>query len=220
MTAVLRLMSASALLVVLTGCNIVAAIGYFTAPRQWQEPEFVIPAGSSMAVLIDSSLGVPENPVFAKALTERTAVLMRQDKDKPIAVASFQQVIDLRRSARGFDQWPVQRIGRELGVDYVLHLIVDNWQVQLSDSAPVIEPRVNMRMKLIDVDAPADMARVWPADERDGRPVEAYRPPKEVHDANPDVFDAETAKLAYDAGFYVTMPFLRIDTEEKPPVAR
>lgn len=206
-----------ALLSLTTGCKaVIGAIGYYFRPRQIQKPEYEFVDGERVAMVIEAAQPRDENPVFNRALHERVVQMLREGKSKA-TVLPFRPLADLRRDHPDLDQWSLQRIGRELQADHVLYIKLDRLIIRQTADYPVLTPAVELHMKLIGVSQPGVHARLWP-EEKEGRAVSRSRQIREVADDDPDAPDAEAMKLGYDTAYYVTMPFIKVDLEENPPV--
>lgn len=198
------------------GCNIVASLTYYLRPRQIQKPEYGFTADSRVAVVIESARPRHENPVFNEALYERT-VSMLGDGKSPATILPLREVTQLRRTHDDFAKWSLQKIGRTLEADQVLYIRIDRLVIRPSPEHPLLTPEVDLHMKLIDVSAPSVHARVWP-EEKEGRAVSCQRRLTEAPDTNPDAADVQARKLGYDTAYWVSMPFIKVDLEESPPV--
>ena len=214
LTSVLALALTGALPLALTGCNVMGAILYYLSPRHIQKPEFEFPPGASVALLIEPARPEAENPVFIRALHENTERMLR-DGGCEAKLAPVEETNRVRKSAAR--DWSLQRIGRDLGADYVIYVRIVRLQIRELSDHPMISPYVELDMKLIGVDRPAAFPRIWP-DGREGHAVTCKRQTSEASD--PDAEDAETARLGHDTAYYVSMPFIEVDLEERPPVAR
>ncbi len=200
------------------GCNILVPIAYYFRPREIQKPQYEFPRNSRVAVVIEARNPRYENPVFNEALYERVVTLLRDGKS-PVTVLPLREVIELRHANAGFAKWSLQRIGRTLGADHVLYLRIDRLVIRPSRDYPILTPEVDLHLKLIGVPEPAVHARLWPG-AKEGHPVSCRRQVAEIADSNPDAADIEARKLGYDTAYWVTMPFIKVDLEEPPPVER
>lgn len=199
-----------------TGCNIFAPMAYYLSPPQIQKPEFTFPAGSRVAVLIESGRGAHDHPMFNRALHDRIAQIFR-DKRSRAEIIPPEELHNLRRANADFAGWSMQRVGRELGATHVLYIRVEELQLRRFAEVPVLEPRVTLRQRVIAVDHPETDARVWPA-EAEGRLVQCSRQPVEADEAGAE--DDIIRKLAYDTAFFVTMSFFETDLEAPRPIER
>jgi hypothetical protein len=121
----------------------------------------------------------------------------------------------LRQKHPDFREWPVQRIGREVDADQVLHVVIDKLQLQESEDSPLLQPLCELRLKVIGVSQPPTAARLWPnKDESDGYPVTCTRQAREMSGVNG--LDTESTKLARDTAVFAAMPFHDVDLEETP----
>jgi len=200
----------------LTGCVGFRYMAYMFSPRQKQKPEYTFPGDAQVLVMIEASRPEYENPVFNRALFDRVSELFKEKKSTAVLISPL-KVLALRREQDDFAKWPVQRIGRELTATHVLWIKIDKLQIQASPDTPVLEPVVDLRMKVIAVDHPETEARVWPEEkEKEGRPIHVQRQAdvgSEAHNV-----DTATVKLARDTAQFVYAPFFEIDLEEKTPV--
>ncbi len=216
------LRTAAVLLVLLlgltSGCNILGPIAYYLSPPQIQKPEFEFPTGSTAALLIEARNSQYDNPVFNAALYERLELMLREGESEA-TLLPLRAATDLRRKHADFAKWSLQKIGRELDTEYVLYLKIDRLVIQPSRDHPLLTPEIDLRMKLIGVNEASVHARIWP-EEKAGRLVTCKRQYSEAGDTNPDAYDAETRKLGCDTAYWVSMPFIEVDLEEKPPVER
>jgi hypothetical protein len=198
------------------GCNVISAIAYYFRPRDIQKPQYEFPRGSRVAIVIDAARPSDENPVFDRALYERVVEMLREGKSGA-TVLPLRAVIDLRRANPDFDQWSLQKIGRDLQADQVLYIRIDRLVIRQTPDYPILTPAVDLRMKVIDVSQPGVHARLWP-EAKEGYPVSRARQTTEAADTGPDAADTEAKKLARDTAYYVTMPFIEVDLEQPPPV--
>lgn len=200
----------------LTGCVGFRYLAYMFSPRQKQKAEFTFPGDAQVLVMIEAMRPEYENPVFNRALFDRTAELFKEKKSTATLISPL-KVISLRREHEDFAKWSLQRVGRELNATHVLWIKVDKLQIQPSPDTPVLEPVVDLRMKVIAVDHPETEARVWPDEkEKEGRPIHVQRQAdvgSEAHNV-----DTATVKLARDTAQFVHAPFFEIDLEEPTPV--
>jgi len=197
------------------GCRAVGAAAYYLRPPQIQKAEFRFPRDSRVAVLIDAAKPEADNPVFARALYDRLRDYFREYRS-PARLVPLRDVLDLRQSdPQAFARWSVQRIGRELGADYVLHVRVDSLRLLENQGVPLVRPQAQIHIKVIVVDHPATDARVWP-EEPEGRAITCKRQAREA--SGPQAVDEEAAKLGSDAAYFVMMPFFNVDLEARRPV--
>jgi hypothetical protein len=197
-----------------SGCGSLRGIAYLAAPPQIQKAEFTLSSGS-VAVLIDYARPGQVNPVFDVGLHERIVEAFRDNKVSA-QIVPHERVTRLRQSNQDFESWSLQRIGRELGAEQVLHIRIERLLLAEPDD-PVVSPSVELHFKVIAVAAPAVHARLWPpADaEPDGRTVTHNRHPVET--GAPDVIDGEARKLARETGVYVARHFHKYDLEGSLP---
>ena len=207
-----------ALLAQTTGCGIVSAIAYYLRPPQIQKPEYEFAEGTRVAILIEAGQPREENPVFNEALHGRVVAMLKEG-EALASVSPLRDVIELRRANPDFKKWSLQKVGRKLQVDEVLYIKIDRLEIRPTPDYPILAPAVDLHVKLIGVSHPSAHARLWP-EAKEGHPVSCSRQSVEAVDTNPDAIDVEARKLGHDTAYWVTMPFVEVDLEEKPPVER
>lgn len=208
----LALLCACALL---AGCNIVKGFSYFFSPERVAKAEHKLETGK-LAVVIDPARPDEVNPVFEQALVQKLQEIFSEKKSK-IEFVPYAEIMALRQQHEDFGKWPIQRIGHELGADYVLYLRQDKLSSHSSPSHPLLEPSVLLRAKLIETDKPPEQARVWPP-EKEGREVACSRQTQQA--TGIDLVDSEMAKLGKDTAWLVVIPFFDTSEEVKPPVEK
>jgi hypothetical protein len=196
-----------------SGCTLLGTIAYYTSPQRLTTPEFVFPATSRVAVLIDPAREGESNPVFEQALTDRLREMFR-DRNSKATFLPIREIVALRRRPE-YRGWSIQRVGKELNATHVLYLRQERLVLRETPDHPILHPQVLLRAKVIDVAAPSESARVWPP-EADGREITGSRPMQEY--TTPDATDSAVRKLGYDVSYFVGYPFFEMDLEEKPPI--
>ena len=198
----------------LVGCRQLGSAMYFFQPRQWQEAEFEF-EGGKLAVLIEAARSDMSHPVFSFSLQEKIAEVFRMEKVK-VEVIAYDRLQAIRQSNPDFDRWSIQRVGREANVNFVLYLRLNDLKLTESPDAPLVTPAVDLTARLIGVDEPDDAAVLWPKSpqEREGRRVQAHRPPVERTGA--ETVDREARRLGYETGREVAKFFYKYDAEERP----
>ena len=194
------------------------ALAYYFRPPDIQKPEWQFPEGSRVALVIEAARPEFENPVFNAALHDRTVEMLRAGKSKA-AFISHRAAVELRQQNDQYRKWSIQRIGQKLSVDYVLYARVTQLVLLPTPEYPLITPTVALNLKVIDVDAPTLHARVWP-EEKSGRVMNCKRQTIQVSETDPDAIDSEARKLGFDTAYFVSMPFIKVDMENKRPVER
>lgn len=201
-----------ALLLLISGCSEIGSALVFFGPRRIQKAEYTLTKGR-LAVLIETARPEDDNPVFTQALHEKLVEVFRDRKINE-QVVPLDEMMRLRQTRPESEKWSFPRLGRALSAEQVLYLRIDRLQARARAGQPIIEPQVNLRVKVYSVDEKLETPRLWPGKtEREGRPVEHKRQTHEVTDAV--TTDAEVAKLGHDTAQKVAMPFYDVDQEEK-----
>lgn len=200
----------------LVGCNPLAPLAYYLRPPQIQKPEFEFPADSRVLLLVETARPEQANPVFEHALQEQCSTLLKEGGCKATLLPRS-ALAELRMANADFSSWSLQRIGRELGADYVLYFRLEQLQVREAPDHPVLSPVAVGRCRVVGVRQPAADARVWP-DSAEGHEVRCTRQTSQADE--PDAVDSESAQLGHDTAYWLTMPFTTVDLERSPPVQR
>jgi ABC-type uncharacterized transport system auxiliary subunit len=199
-----------------SGCNIISTAVNLFKPPQKSAAEFTFPDDARIVVLIDTSDPTYDQPVFNEALYTRLAQYFRDNASKA-RLLPLDTVLRLKRANEDFERWSVQRVGREAEAEYVLQLRIRRLGVQESENYTAPVAQVEMSVKVIASNHPANDARVWP-DSPDGRQVlHERRPGPHTTDSDPDT---EMTKLARETAYYVMFPFFEVNVEEPPPVEK
>lgn len=190
------------------------AILYFLSPQRIRQPEIKLTEGR-LAILIEFSDPSAENPVFARQFHDILVDQFTQRKLKT-KVVSFDDLARLRSENADFATWSVQRIGRRAGAEQVLYVRIESFLTHEHPDHPLIEPKVEMRLKVIDSRTSAKESKVqlWP-DEADGRRLAMSRPPREA--GTPRQIDEEVKKLARQTGRIAARFFVEYNEEEELP---
>lgn len=211
------LLLAGVLLAAGTGCGpFFGAIAYFLGPKRIEKAQFK-PTQGVLAILIEDMNRADDQPVFSQSMFERLVTIFRERKVND-AVVSRDRLARLRLVHADFDQWSVQRVGRELGAEQVLLIRMERFELRESPENPLIHPRVSLRLKVIDCNAAAAHARLWPTDDEQGRALSVSRPPEEA--TNREQVDAAVTKLGRDAAELAARFFFDVDLEEQTPKER
>lgn len=194
------------------GCNIVGAAVLMLHPPIMQEPEIEL-TKNRLVVLIEYARPSDAHPIFTQTFRDRLTEVFHDKKvnDKIVPVEEIQ---DLKNDHTDFAKWSLQRIARELDAEQLLYVRVERLSMSTTDGYPLLQPGVELRLKVVGRDAPVDHPRLWP-EEREGRLIQRARPTREAADTL--VVDSEAEKLAKDAAWLAAKPFYKFDTEEKDP---
>lgn len=202
------------LVLLLAGCTEIGSALVLFGPRRIQKTQFELTKGR-LVILIEAARRGEDNPVFAQALHEKLVEIFRQRKVNDQVVPRA-DLVRLLRSQPDSARWNLQRVGRALHAEQVLYIRVERLQLSAGPDHLLIEPQVELRVKVIGVHQPPHTERLWPGrDEREGHPVERKRQMREAGDAM--ILDTEAAKLGKDAAQMVAMPFYDVDLEENIP---
>lgn len=207
-------LAATMLFVSASGCSYVTAAAYLFGPPRVQKAEFKLTDGR-LAVVIETAHPEEDSPVFRQALLEKMSEIFRENKLKTKIIPD-EELLRLHQQNADFADWSLQKIGRRLDAKQVLYVRIEQLQMRDAPDSPLLSPRVDMRLKVIDPFAQPDKARLWPGpNEREGREADRARPPRDV--ADPTTNDTEAAKLGRDTAYVVAQWFYDVDLETKTP---
>lgn len=194
----------------------IGAIVYFLSPPQIRKAEFELTKGR-LAIHIDSRGQSRNNPLFEHELHQTLSEIFKEKKLNA-KIVPHARMLDLRQSSADFAKWSVQKIGRELHAEQVLYIMIDNLHTRERPDHPILHPRVELRARLVGVQAPAAHPVLWPVDDPAGREISAAQQPQEAGNINRD--DAAIAKLARNAAQEIASYFYDLDLEDGPPKER
>lgn len=201
-----------ALLALTAGCNWLAAGVYYLGPPRKQPPEYTFGA-VKLAIVIEDRHAQDSHALFDQVLHEKLADEFEQNKVRA-EIIPYRKVLELRSGAAGWRTWSMQRIGRELGAEQVLYILIEDLTLREDDTMPVVTPRATLRMKLIGVNDPAAHARLWP-EEPEGRLLTVTQSPQEYNGFQS--VDSAATRLARETAWLAAQPFYEVDLEAARP---
>lgn len=199
------------------GCGqMLGAIVYFLSPPQVRKAEFEL-TQARLAIHIDSRGQSRNNPLFEHELHQTLSEVFKEKKLNA-RIVPHERMLDLQQRNADFAKWSNQKIGRELRVEQVLYIMIDELRTRERPDHPILHPRVWLRARVVGVQAPSAHPVLWPIDEPAGREISTARQPQEAGDINRD--DTAIAKLARDAAHLIASYFYDLDLEDGPPKER
>ncbi len=138
-----------AMLIVLSGCEVV---GY---PIQVIAGPARIPAVHELAdrptvILVDDPVGKLPERALANLLADRIGNrLLEADALEQVIPSTLVQ--QLRQDEPEFGNWAIDRVGRSVGAEQVVYVLVQDFQ--LTEEQLVMRPTIAMRIKVVDVDS-------------------------------------------------------------------
>jgi len=180
----------SALAVGASSCAVPAWLAAQFAPPRKVPPEFEPPKGKVMLVLADDNV----DPVGSQTVkTDLTRMLNELLVTRGVAgkTVSYDRLADLALATPGFSDVPSGVVGRKLGADLVLYVLIDEFRLQDEAAAQLWRGRLRATVRLIDV----NKGRLWPMDRPAGFPVPAVETPTTT-DSSPDYAEQLTRTLA------------------------
>lgn len=108
-------------------------------------------------VLVDDYHNKLPAMTLASLLAGRTGEALKDHEVIETLIPST-TVDTLRARHEDFRKWPIDRIGRQVGAEQVLYISIERYQ--MTDEQQIFHPRVDVRVKVIDV---ASGTRMFPA---------------------------------------------------------
>lgn len=206
----------AALAVTSAGCNIMGPLLYILAPPQTTPAEYTLPKKGKIALFVEFARPEQENTVFVNEFETRLGEIFKERKVLDEPLVPMREVYRLRRAHPDFKDWGLQRIARELDADLMIYVRVAELRLKTTRGVQILEPHVEVYMRVISTSEPSASARVWPgSDETDGRKIVQARQVREATSAM--TYDDEAGKLARDLATRCAMPFYEVDKEERVP---
>lgn len=188
------------------GCDQAAWIGYHLlkpiVPPDEVPAEFDL-SHKSLLVLVDFSdpdLG-SQFPRVQTALAEAIGeeLSAREEAVGPVVPAA--SLARVRRSEPGFDDWSVVRIGRHFNVDYVLHVVVQEFRVRETPVSATLEGYAEATVRIV---SPSEGEQAWPLQSTARRvsartvpQIDPYEDPYELERILTRGFGAKIARRFY-----------------------
>ncbi len=118
----------------------------------------------TVVVVDDYHQKLPGMPL-ASLMAGRTGEAL-VDNDAVETLIPSTTIDTLRSRHEDFRKWPIDRIGRQVGAEQVIYISIERFG--MTDEQQILRPRVDVRVKVIDV---AGGTRMFPAGEAQGYPV-------------------------------------------------
>ena len=145
----------------LGGCNVAGYVSQGLIPPS-DIPALYNPADRLTLVLVDD----PGRKMPTIALADQVAGRVGQVLVAQKVIGRFVPttvITELRDSETDFDRWAIDRVGRRIGAEQVIYVLLQDFQ--LTESGQIYRPVASVRVKVLDV---ASGSRMFPADNRHG----------------------------------------------------
>ena len=145
----------------LGGCNVAGYVTQGLIPPS-DIPALYTPADRLTLVLVDDP--AQKMPTIAQAdqVAGRVGHILVAQKVIGRFVPTT-AVTELRDSEADFSRWAIDRVGRRVGAEQVIYILLQD--LQLTESGHIYRPVASVRVKVLDV---ASGSRMFPADNKHG----------------------------------------------------
>ncbi len=141
-----------------------------TDPRPMVEAKYKMAKGKKVAVLVDDYLSPVNNPTMKGDLARNiSAGLIEAGAVRAGDMISTDKVNETPKDTPEGKKRSIQRIGKDVGADYVLYVNIIDFNLQADPDNPLVQPKAKAFVKVIDV---STGERLWPIDVS-GEPIEA-----------------------------------------------
>jgi len=153
---------------ILGGCKYATLL--VTDPRQMIEAKYKMAKGKKIAVLVDDYLSPINNPDMKKDLAMLISDgLIQAQAVRAGDMISTDKVYETPKESPDGKKLSIQRIGKDVGADYVIYVNIIDFNLQSDPENPLIKPKAKAFVKLVEV---STGERLWPID-MSGEPIEA-----------------------------------------------
>jgi len=165
--ATLALAAALAAIVPCSGCQAMAALWTIWFPKEKVAPEFELPDRKSTKVLVfpDDMFNPLSYPPAKRAVATRINEII-EDKELAGGVVPYDELRDLQSTESDFNRLSVSTVGRKLGADLVVYVLLQPLSLKDTPADTLWHGRFSARVRVVDV----NKGRIWP-DEAAGREV-------------------------------------------------
>lgn len=158
------------------GCEVPAYVAHVIAGPRPIPAVYQLPDRKTLVFVDDRARQLP-----APDLSSLLAAKIQRDLRDHKAVTSFVEpdvLDDLRARHSDFAEWPIDRVGREVHVEQVIYVLVQDLSMIAEDI--IVRPSITLRIKVVDV---ASGVRQFPEESAVGYPLQHRMFYRDVGDA-------------------------------------
>ncbi len=155
------------------GCQAAAAWWTIFVKYETIKPVFELPAGKKVLVFPDDAHNPLSYPPARRALA-KTVNDMLAEKKVAADIVPYDELLDLAAADPDFNKLDVASVGRKLGADLVIYIVLDPLRLKDTPTDSLWHGRFGGRARVVDV----KKGRIWP-EEPEGRQVDVSDPAKE-----------------------------------------
>ena len=173
-TSLLRAMSLTGLaataILTFTGCQILFALAAKLFPKEKVQPMFVLPANKTILVFPDDMKCPLVYPPVKRTMSERADELIIEHSLAADTIP-YDKLIDLHNAEPDFNLMSVPKIGRRLGADLVIYVLIEEFSLKDNSVDTLWRGKLVAKVKVVDV----LKGRIWP-DESGGFSITVVEP--------------------------------------------
>jgi hypothetical protein len=190
------------------GCQILGALYHVFVPKAQVGPELALPPEKKVLVFPDDVFHRVRYSTAKRALADKVGDMLAE-KRVAADVVPYDELKDLEESEPNFHLLEVATVGRKLGADLVIYIILDPLRLKDSDADTLYHGRFGGRVRVVDV----RKGKIWP-DDSAGKVVRIVEQPSD----NPSSTYAEqlVIRLGQDLGEKIGNLFAKHYEETMP----
>jgi hypothetical protein len=155
-------------LAIFSGCKLPMIL--LTDPRAKIDAKYKFTKGKKIVVLVDDYMSPVNKPEMKRDMTAKISDgLIQAGAVRAGDIISTDKVNDTAKENSAGKKYSIQRVGRDVGADYVLYVNIIDFNLQSDPENPLVQPKAKAFVKVIEV---STGERLWPIDVT-GEPIEA-----------------------------------------------
>ncbi len=120
---------------------------------------FALPRGKRVLVFPDDMFDPVSHPGAKRVLVEKVNEMLRESR-LVVSVVTYDELKHLEQTEPQFNQWAVATVGRKLGADLVVYVLLEQMTLKDTPADTVWHGRFGGRVRVVDV----RKGRIWPED--------------------------------------------------------
>ncbi|MBI1370802.1 MAG: hypothetical protein GC162_19385 [Planctomycetes bacterium] len=150
------------------GCEVGSFVATNVLPRPKIPAVFELPKQSTVVMVDDPHRLIP-NATLAPVIAANIGADLKKNEVVSEVIAP-NLIEDLRVNEQNFSNWPIDKIGKQVGAKQVIYIMVEGFD--LTESQAIYRPTAAVRVKVIDVETGR---RLFPQGDNLGYPVSVQK---------------------------------------------